>query len=101
MRSILTLAATSLLIGCGQTSAPSFPGAVRDFYYIDYAGSQPVCLKFKVVNSNPVKLSEDPVQVSFYECDGVGGFKPEGMRKLFDWIEDIQAWGAKRKQCLK
>jgi hypothetical protein len=111
------------LTGCAIGSMPQFPEDIKFHYLVEVKGepqdakllssivnkeeipymnfAQTVrCLEFEIVSKYPYKLKFLSVQ-SLSVCNGVGGYKPESMQSLLNWIDDIYVWAKDRKRCFK
>ena len=111
------------LTGCAIGSMPKFPDDIKFHYLVEVKGepqdirllssiinieeipkmtyAQTVrCLEFEVVSKYPYKIKFLSVQ-ALAVCNGVGGFKPESMQSLLNWVDDVYYWAKDRKKCFK
>lgn len=103
MRILLTLMVSSFLVGCATDQLPGWPLQVNSQYYIDIDPNtkQVTCLKFKIISTLPYKLDRNFEMVDIMECQGLGGFNPDDMKAVINWVSDAQAWAKDRRCKLK
>lgn len=119
MKSILILAAISLLVGCDTLKVPQFP-MISKHYVVDIPGiempkvlvesivnadevptTQEVsCLSFDIVSKHPYQLKFNSI-VSLKECNGIGGYKPDDMVLFLNWVDDVLDIAQKNRKCFK
>lgn len=58
------------------------------------------CLKFEIVSSIPYKIKFLEF-VAVKECNGVGGYKPDDSKSLYNWMSDVKGWADDLGSCIK
>ena len=90
MRIISTLLISLLITSC-KSGMPEYPD-VNDFYLVTFDQLQnPICIKYEIVSNIPFKIS-NPTVYQLSQCDFVGGFKPENVKKITNWTEEVKTW---------
>lgn len=96
MLNIKTLVASCIAIvftsSCGPLKFPPFPPSVNKQLVVVFDQGTPYCFEFDIVSTYPYKISEDPRLVELNKCDGLGGFGFDDMKKVTNWVDDVQRW---------
>jgi len=80
-----------LFITSCKSGMPEYPD-VKDFYLVTFDQLQnPICIKYEIVSNIPFKIA-NPTVYQLSQCDFVGGFKPEDVRKITNWTEEVKTW---------
>lgn len=88
---IFLIMAVSLLITSCKSGMPEYPD-VKDFYLVTFDELQnPICIKYEIVSNIPFKVA-NPKILGLSYCDFVGGFKPEDVKKITNWTEEVKTW---------
>ena len=78
---------------------PAWPATVTKQFYIDIdpRTKNVLCFEFKILNVFPYKLDPNPRIVDLMNCQGLGGFNPDDMVEVVNWVNDSQDWAKKAK----
>lgn len=94
MKNLLILAISFSLLGCAGSSMPEFPD-IKKHYVVLIFGGQAVCNECDIVNKIPYKIS-NCIEVDTPKCHMVGGYLPDDMKLLTNWLVDVKKWAEKQ-----
>lgn len=74
---------------------PMPPEDVKYHYMVDVLDNGSVeCNRFLIVAWHPYRIQFDR-KTALIECDNVGGYNPQNLKKVLNWISDLIQWGEK------
>ena len=111
-----------IAVACAVTPFPTFPN-IKKHYLVEVKDEEinPVvkslieneneipkmqttevarCVLFDVVSARPYKIKFNSI-VAMKECHLVGGYKPNDIQQILNFIDDVYVWAEDRKKCFK